>query len=276
MAQFLDYGVQQENNVIQSELPVARSPQPSSSSSDSGLAVVGGVGLFVVLVGLVVVRQWWRSPDADQPQLSPSALRFSQGMQWVAYGKSLERQKDYAGAIAVYDQGLAQHPNDFRLWHERGLAFAKAGQFEAALTSFDRAQALRPKNADLAHERGDTLLELQQYELAIASFDLCLKFQPDNAHILADKGYALVQLGRYEAALEVLDPILRAERRDRAALYHAYTSAIEALRQLQRGQAALKLAQQARDRLRDNEYFQQKIEQLQQALTAQQMPEAHS
>lgn len=58
---------------------------------------------------------------------------------------------------------------DYHLWHERGLAFAKLQQFESALDSFDQACRLRPPNLDLAHERGDALLQLERYGDAIAA-----------------------------------------------------------------------------------------------------------
>jgi tetratricopeptide (TPR) repeat protein len=210
-------------------------------------------GSIVLILGLCL--GWHlvgkRRRNASVPELpgSPlpeiSQLPFTQAMQWVGCGKELEQAKQYESAIAVYAEGLKRFPNNFRLWHEQGLAFAKLQRFEEAIASYDRAYELRPQEPNLAHERGDTLLQLERYEEAIAAFDVFLKYTPDSAHILADRGYALYCLGRYEEALQWLNPIVQSQPRDRSALQHAHYYQIASLWQLGELEAALQSYQQA-------------------------------
>jgi tetratricopeptide (TPR) repeat protein len=185
------------------------------------------------------------SAEKGDRHLPLDQLPFTQPMQWVSYGKEREKAKQYDEAITIYDQGLIHYPDDFRLWHERGLALAKLQRFEEALVSYDRAQQLRPGQRDLEHERGDTLLQLGRYEEAVAAFDVYLRYSPGTTHILADRGYALCELGRYEEALRSLNAVLKTGQQDRVSLRQAYYYQIEALRQLGQFEAALCASEKA-------------------------------
>lgn len=248
------------------EFPPDSPPAPPSAPMLSwGIALL----LLGILIGSQINRQ--KNPNAAVESIesldieSLNRVRFTQALQWVSYGKKLERKEQYDDAIAVYDKGLSHHPNDFHLWHERGLAFAKLQQFESALTSFDRAYRLRPKNPDLAHERGDTLLQLERYEDAIASFDIYLRCNPDSAHVLSDYGYALCHLGRFEAALPCLNRVLKTEQRDRFSLTRSHYYQIEALRHLGQLDTALQSSQTAIARYAD-EHFEAQREAIRQQI----------
>lgn len=227
-----------------------------------------GWGIALLCIGIWIGKQLQPQPTSastQAPSVQPSG--FTQALQWVSYGKEFERQKQYEDAIAIYDQGLEQHPNHFRLWHERGLAFAKLQQFEAALESFDHAYQLCPKDGDLAHERGDTLLQLERYEDAIASFDIYLRYHPDNSHVLTDRSYALCQLGRFDEALRCLNRVLKNERSDRETVMLAHFYQIEALRHSGQLEAALQSVQQAMTRY-PGEHFATQQESTRQQIAA--------
>jgi tetratricopeptide (TPR) repeat protein len=203
----------------------------------------------------------------NQPtQEALETLRFTQALQWVSYGKQLERAGQHEAALTIYEKGLSQHPQDFRLWHERGLVLAKLQRFEEALTSYDNAYQIRPHQRDLAHERGDTLLQLKQYEDAIASFDIFLAYAPNNTHILADRGYALFQLQRYEEALQSLNRALGSRQNDQQSMLYARYYQIETLRQLGQLEAALRSSQQALKQT-TGEKFQQQYAALQEQIS---------
>ncbi len=248
------------------EFPPDSPPAPPSAPMLSwGIALL----LLGILIGSQINRQ--KNPNSAGESIesldieSLDGVRFTQALQWVSYGKKLERKEQYEDAISVYDKGLSQHPNDFHLWHERGLAFAKLQQFESALTSFDRAYRLRPQDGDLAHERGDTLLQLERYEDAIASYDIFLRYNPTSAHVLADRGYALHRLERHEEALQVLNRVLKTERRDRTSLAQAHYVQIESLRQLGQLEAAFRSSQTAIERYAD-EHFEAQREAIRQQI----------
>jgi tetratricopeptide (TPR) repeat protein len=233
----------------------------SSSSLPPASPIAWGIALIVL--GLVIIRRISQPRMTSQP-VSPVVLpelHFTQPLQWLGYGKDLESKKQFEAAIAVYDQAIQQHPQDHRLWHERGLMLAKRQQFEAAIASYDRAYQLNPSKRDLAHERGDALLELQRFEEAIASLDIYLRYEPNSAHVLGDRGFALYRLGRYEEALQIFEQILRMEKRDRPSIQHAHYYQIETLKQLNKLDAALQSAQKAMQ-LYPNDSFKAQHEEL--------------
>ncbi len=230
--------------------------KPQDSGNTLYTSPVVGWGLVILLMAVIswLARKRDRSATQNSKTTSngassfgqqPDQLRFTQALQWVSYGKELERSKQYKEAVAVYDQGLRQHPNDFHLWHERGLALAKLQQFEEAIKSYDRAYELRPTYRDLAHERGDTLLELGRYEEAINAFDTYLRYAPGTAHILTDRGYALYHLGHYEEALRSFDQVFKEIRQDRDSVVQAHFYQIESLYQLGQLEAAFQSSQKA-------------------------------
>jgi tetratricopeptide (TPR) repeat protein len=239
--------------------------QPSESPQFP-LSAFPSVGWSVVLlllggvVGWQLARQRVTQPSVKTNQtghLDGEQLNFTQVLQWVGHAKSFEKLDRYDEAVSIYDRGLTQHPQDFRLWHERGLALAKLGRFEEAIASYDRAYELNPTQRDLAHERGDALLKLERYEEAIASFNVFLNYVPNSGHVLSDKGYALHQLNRYEEALQSLNRALNANDADRNAKVYAHAYQISSLQQLGQLDAALKSCQTALQRYPQDSFKQQ-------------------
>ena len=221
-------------------------------SGSSTFPLLGGEITLLMLgsiVGWLVVRRRnspkKRSLSTNRDTLDRNQPHFTQVLQFVASAKALEKSQQYDEAIAVYDRGLTDFPDDFRLWHERGLLLAKLQLFEAALSSYNRAYELKPHQPDLAHERGDALLQLKRYKEAIASFDIFLRYYPYNAHVLADKGYALYCLGQYEAALKVLNQALKHAFHDRNTSAYARFYQIESLLELRQFDAAKAASQKA-------------------------------
>lgn len=221
-----------------------------------------GWGIVLVAFGIAIGSQALRK-NRLHSELDPyQPLPFTQPLQWLGYGKQLENAKNLEGAIAVYEQGLKQHPNEFRLWHERGLALAKHQRFEAAIESYDRAYELRPDCRDLAHERGDALLQLGRYEEAIVSLEFYLRYVRESAHISSDIGMALYRLGRYEEALRSLNTAIGSAQRDPYSLTQARYYQIESLRQLGRLNEALQAAKEGMKESADP-YFKAQYEALQ-------------
>ncbi len=248
--------------------------QPSESPQ-APLSTFPSVGWSIVLLLLggavgwqLAHRRTAQSPVAKTKTDHPDEKQpnFTQVLQWVGHAKAFEKLNQYDEAVSIYDQGLTQHPQDFRLWHERGLALARLGRFEAAIASYDRAYELKPNQRDLAHERGDALLKLERYEEAIASFNMYLTYVPNSGHVLSDQGYALYQLNRYEEALQSLNRALNANDGDRDEKEYAHYYQIASLQQLGRLDAALKSCQTAMQRYAQDS-FKTQHETLQQQIS---------
>ena len=57
-------------------------------------------------------------------------------------------QKNYAGAIADFDEVLRLYPDNAVTYHYRGTISMKRNDLDRALADLDKAIALDPKNAD--------------------------------------------------------------------------------------------------------------------------------
>ncbi len=223
---------------------------PQSWSIPSPNPSVVGVGIALLLLGTGVFTHLTR-----QRQSAPRSTATRQVLQWIGQARSLANAQQYEQAIAVYEQGLREYPNDYRLWQEHGLQLAKLQQFERAIVSYDRATKLCHQPGFLAHERGDALLSLKRYEEALASLTLFLRHAPNSSHILGDIGFAQHQLGRHEEALRSLDRAIKYGQQDRASIQQAYTYQIESFRQLGQLQSALQTAQKASQRYPEEKTF---------------------
>ena len=68
-------------------------------------------------------------------------------------GTSLLQEEKYDEAIGVFQQNLAQNPEDFKTWRDIGLAYEKKNDFDQAITALQKAYSLAP-------EDGETILYL--------------------------------------------------------------------------------------------------------------------
>jgi tetratricopeptide (TPR) repeat protein len=220
----------------------------------------------LLLLGIGVVWQWTRRQHRQRSSFRSNAT--PEVLHWISEAKALEHSQQYEEAIAIYDQALNHYPQDYRLWHERGLALAKLQRFEAAIASYDSAYQLRPDHRDLAHERGDALLELERYEDAIFSLNVYLRYEPNSAHVLTDRGYALHQLGRYDEALRSLNQALTYAQRDQDSRQRASYYKIASLQQSGQLATALRESQQALQRYPDKDWFKTQHEALLQQVTS--------
>lgn len=230
-------------------------------------AVLWGGGFWVLVIGLVMGKQLFKPKASSAPAQLPDLdqLNFQQAMQWLGFGKQLEGAKQYEAAVSVYDKGLAQYPDDYRLWHEKGLALARLERFAEALACYNSALKLKPDDPGLLHERADTLLELEQYDQAIAGFDRCLRYSPGLGHFLIDRGYALLHLKRPQAAQENLRQALQSPQLSPQEIRRARYYYIEALKL--NGQLAEALTQsQAALSKHPEDYFQSQHEALIEAI----------
>jgi spermidine synthase len=118
-------------------------------------------------------------------------------------------------ALAVNPEGNSQHYYNRRiLYHNLGLAYAKAHRYTEAETAFRQAIDLAPYDASIHNSLSRLLIELGRPEEAVAAADESLRHDPTHLWAHFNRAWALEKLGRfdeasrsYEKAL-LLDPSL--------------------------------------------------------------------
>jgi tetratricopeptide (TPR) repeat protein len=137
----------------------------------------------------------------------------------------------YQDAIAMFTKGIAQHPNDARMYRHRGHRYITVRQFDRAIADFDKAVSLIKGKPDEIEPDGapnpsgkprSTLQFNIWYHLALAHYlkgdygkaldawNECMKVSTNDDSIAATSDWlwmTLMRLGRKAEAAKVLDRI---------------------------------------------------------------------
>ena len=108
--------------------------------------------------------------DPVQGFVSPQRITIREIEGDIAISPSLEKANlcvlrgKYEEAIGIYDQMLRSDPDNFQIWHNRGMVQANLGRHGEALQSFDRALAVNPDSDQTHHRRTEvhTILSVKR------------------------------------------------------------------------------------------------------------------
>jgi glycosyltransferase involved in cell wall biosynthesis/tetratricopeptide (TPR) repeat protein len=193
-----------------------------------------------------VVRQTIASGRFDEAQASLS--RFEARVGRTPLVVSLRAMlavgnRDWAAAIAEYDQGIAQHPRDIELRCRFADLLDDLGDHEAMDAALRAAETLAPNDPRVLSRRltaGAARNLAPRGLLALA--DRLLAMRPDDEGVLRQKANLLIRLGERHEAVEVLLSALDANPTN----VSLWTSACSNLLILNENQQAHDLLQRAR------------------------------
>jgi tetratricopeptide (TPR) repeat protein len=126
----------------------------------------------------------------------------------------LHNQGRLEEAVRLYRRLLADDPRNAVTLINLGHALGAQRQFAPALAAYDQALALDANYVPLHFIRGDTLQALLRYDEALEAYNRFLGHAPGDAGAWTSRGLALQSLGRLDEALEsfshaeALDPLL--------------------------------------------------------------------
>jgi cytochrome c-type biogenesis protein CcmH/NrfG len=105
------------------------------------------------------------------------------------------------------DRALSVSPQDYRLWHIKGLIHREQERRELALPALQRATELAPTEALVAHGYARTLLEAGLP--SVEAYARALKLDPARTDVLQGLASALVAEGRMNEAIQGIETVLR-------------------------------------------------------------------
>lgn len=109
-------------------------------------------------------------------------------------------------ALAVYDQILAQHPDEIVIRYARGLLHAQLAHVDEALADFEHIVELHPDDPSALNALGFTLTDMtDRHEEAYPLIRRALELEPDDPAVLDSMGWVLFKLGRAEEALPYVE-----------------------------------------------------------------------
>lgn len=113
-------------------------------------------------------------------------------------GAVLVRQKQYAKAAEIYQDGLDRFPNDVDLLRLMGMAMAYQNKADAANNYFEKAIATDPRFLPARLDYARVLGAQKKYQEAFQQYNEAIKIDPRSFEAFMGAGGMLFQLGGYE------------------------------------------------------------------------------
>ncbi len=133
-------------------------------------------------------------------------------------GVLLLEEKEYARAIAAFDQALASNTTMIRwsdallyTYQNKAYALIQLNNYTAAIQTIDQGLAVYENDEKLWYNKGFALFKLGNYQDAITAYDKVLQINNQSVPALNNKGDTYFQMGRYQDAV---DSYIRANEKD--------------------------------------------------------------
>jgi len=116
-------------------------------------------------------------------------------------GKRLVDNKDYNGAIAVYQQAAKLDPKNARIYANIGYLYTQKGDFSPALDAYRRAIAINPNNSDFYYAVGYIKSNIGDNNAAKEAYRRAIQLNRNNFNAYLGLGVAQTSLSDYQAAM---------------------------------------------------------------------------
>ncbi|MFO7857289.1 MAG: tetratricopeptide repeat protein [Ectothiorhodospiraceae bacterium] len=195
-------------------------------------------------------REAFEAHRARFPEQAPRAFLMEAQML-----RELGRRED---AATVYEQGLAEHPDNADLRYGRGLLRAVSGDIDGAEADFRHILEADPDHVDALNALGYTLVDsTDRLEEGLELIRRAHEQDPENPAILDSLGWANYKLDRPERALDYLRRAYRGHQSGEIAAHLG-----EVLWQQGQRDEARAIWQEALERDGDDPVLQETLERL--------------
>ena len=126
-------------------------------------------------------------------------------------GFSYAQTGEYDLAIDDYNQTIKLKPDYPSIYYDRGWTYAGKQDEARALNDYNRAIALDKENPNLFSDRGRTYAELDDLDHALADFEKAIALDPNHALGHANRGWVMAMRNKQEEAIAEYSQALRVE-----------------------------------------------------------------
>jgi len=123
---------------------------------------------------------------------------------------TVQRNTTYASALSLWNDTLAQRPQNERAYNHRGVVLFEAGQIPRAIEDYRTALRLRSQYPEALNNLGNALAELGRMPEAISQLEAAAQMNPRSAEIQSNLGAVLARTpGRLQDAIAHFEEALR-------------------------------------------------------------------
>ena len=103
-----------------------------------------------------------------------------------------EKKLKYDLAIAKYSRMIREHPDDYRSYNNRGIAYQKTGQYDLAIRNYSKSLEIRPDFFLAFINRGNAYQEIGDLEAALNDYNRAIEVNPDNDMAYNNRGFHFI------------------------------------------------------------------------------------
>jgi tetratricopeptide (TPR) repeat protein len=122
--------------------------------------------------------------------------------------------------VQQISQQNPRHPDLFKIYHNRGLAYWKKQQLDSAIPDYTKAIELNAREHSLYYDRGTLFLMKRQYDNAIKDYDKAVALNPRHANTYFNRGAAYVDKGQYDRGIQDFTKSIEIEPREAKGYYN--------------------------------------------------------
>lgn len=142
-------------------------------------------------------RKWLAGMRAAEPEM---AVQF-----YLAEGELLYEAKRFEDAMALYNEGLGEFPDDVDLLYGRSLIAERMGRLTLSERDLRRILELEPDDSRSLNALGYILANhTSRFDEALLLISRALEQNPDDAAVIDSMGWVQFRLGNLDTALDYL------------------------------------------------------------------------
>merc|ERR1719261_1181593 len=162
-----------------------------------------GMCEYAIYVKALIKRQEGQVQESLQLFQAATCINPHNVYNLKQVGRSLYLLGKHRAAIEVYDEAQKVSPDDWEIWHNKGLCHMYLRQYENSVECFTRANAIQ--RHDITFMQLGKVYALQEdYKSAIDVFTEALEFSAENAEVLTTLGILYLRMGENFRAFDYL------------------------------------------------------------------------
>ena len=153
-----------------------------------------GMCEYAIYVKALMLRQEGRIHESLELFQAVTCLSPGSATNLRQVGRSLYLLGNHPAAIDVYEEAQALAPDDWEIWHSKGLCFMYLRRYDEALQAFEKANEIQRHDVTFI-QLGKVYVLQEEYQKAIDVYHEALEFSPENSEILTTLGILYLRVG---------------------------------------------------------------------------------